>query len=86
MDVWRIWLLGTAAAFLLVGPAGAQSGPSPAVRFGPGESLQLDLIVVSAQQLDAARSQIQPSLGATVYGFSASALAAIPGGDHRSRW
>lgn len=44
----------------------------------PG-GLSIDIDVVS-QRLDAARQQIQPSLGASVYGFSPEALAAVPQG------
>ena len=39
-------------------------------------------IVVRARKLAAARSRIQPSLGATVYHFSPRALAAVPQGQN----
>ena len=41
----------------------------------------MDLDVV-AKQLDIARQQIQPSLGATTYNFSPQALQDIPQGDN----
>jgi hypothetical protein len=39
----------------------------------PGASVSLDLDVI-AKQLDIARNQIQPSLGASAYGFSRQAI------------
>jgi len=39
-------------------------------------------VVVIAKQLDQARDQIQPSLGATVYTFSPDALEDIPQGEN----
>ncbi len=44
-----------------------------------GVSMDLDVI---AKQLDIARQQIQPSLGATVYNFSPEALQTIPQGEN----
>jgi len=52
----------------------AQTAPQPV-------DLSLDIDVI-ARRLDAAREQIQPSLGASVYGFSPQALQAIPQGDN----
>jgi outer membrane receptor protein involved in Fe transport len=43
--------------------------------------LSFDIDVIS-RRLDAARQQIQPSLGASVYGFSPDALQTIPQGDN----
>src|SRR5271165_4706868 len=39
-------------------------------------------VVVIAKQLDQARDQIQPSLGATVYTFTPDALEDIPQGEN----
>ena len=44
-------------------------------------ALSMDLDVI-AKQLDIARQQIQPSLGATVYDFSPQSLDAIPQGEN----
>jgi hypothetical protein len=67
-------LLGSLAAPLFLGaPALAQDQPGP--------SLSLDLDVV-AKQLDIARNQIQPSLGASVYQFSRPAIENQPQGDN----
>jgi hypothetical protein len=45
--------------------------------------VSLDLSVV-AKQLDIARSEIQPSLGATVYDFSRQAIETRPQGDNQA--
>jgi len=67
-------LLGSLAAPLFPGaPALAQDQPGP--------SLSLDLDVI-AKQLDIARNQIQPSLGASVYQFSRPAIESQPQGDN----
>jgi len=64
------------AVFLAAGSATAQEAP-------PSEGgLSLDLNVV-AKQLDIARSEIQPSLGATVYDFSRQAIETQPQGDNQ---
>ena len=47
----------------------------------PNAGLSMNLDVV-ARQLDIARQQIQPSLGATTYNFSPEALQDIPQGDN----
>ena len=54
-----------------------QPPPSP-----PEEGLSLDLDVI-ARQLDIARTEIQPSLGATVYDFSRQAIETQPQGDNQ---
>jgi outer membrane receptor protein involved in Fe transport len=48
----------------------------------PEEGLSLDLDVI-AKQLDIARTEIQPSLGATVYDFSRQAIETQPQGDNQ---
>ncbi|MGA3398826.1 MAG: TonB-dependent receptor [Acetobacteraceae bacterium] len=69
-------LLGTLVPVCLpVGRARA-ADPPPATT-----DLSFDIDVIS-RRLDAARQQIQPSLGASVYGFSPDALQTIPQGDN----
>jgi outer membrane receptor protein involved in Fe transport len=58
--------------------------PSPSAPTSPTPAttdLSFDIDVIS-RRLDLARQQIQPSLGASVYGFSPDALQAIPQGDN----
>src|SRR5437899_2973485 len=69
--------LPVAAVLLTAGAASAQE-PSPAAE---GVALDLDVI---AKQLDIARQQIQPSLGATVYDFGRQAIETQPQGDNQS--
>ena len=45
-------------------------------------SITLDTIEIISQELNAARLQIQPSLGASTYTFSPEALATIPQGEN----
>jgi outer membrane receptor protein involved in Fe transport len=79
------------AAGLVAGTATAQETPTPAATQTPppaGETpppeggVSLDMNVV-ARQLDIARSEIQPSLGATVYDFSRQAIETQPQGDNQ---
>jgi outer membrane receptor protein involved in Fe transport len=58
------------------GVATAQEAPPPE----GGLSLNLDVV---AKQLDIARSNIQPSLGATVYDFGRQAIETQPQGDNQ---
>ncbi len=68
-------------------PAASAAAPSrtvpnpapPAVNLGG--DLALDDIAVVARRLDAARTAIQPSLGATVYRFDRGAIETLPQGD-----
>jgi outer membrane receptor protein involved in Fe transport len=64
------------------GPILAQAAPPPAPPASDG-SLSLDLDVV-AKQLDVARGQIQPSLGASVYEFRRDTIEMQPQGDNQS--
>lgn len=64
--------LAIACALLAAPPALAQGKPT---------DLELDIDIV-AKRLDAARLAIQPSLGATSYGFTPGTLATIPQGDN----
>jgi hypothetical protein len=69
-------------AFLFVSVANiaafAQS-PPPKAALEPNLSLDLDVI---AKQLDIARNQIQPSLGASTYEFRREAIESLPQGDN----
>jgi outer membrane receptor protein involved in Fe transport len=57
--------------------------PAPGVtNLTPEGSVSFDLDVV-ARQLDIARSEIQPSLGATVYDFGRQAIETQPQGDNQ---
>ncbi len=92
MAYWRISLSRTIIGALITAtPAlAADTGTgatTPAVRLAPGApdgsaDLTLPDVAVIAQQLDRARSQIEPSLGATTYTFDRSALETLPQGDN----
>jgi hypothetical protein len=69
-------LLFVLAPILAAGAAMAQDAPSTE------GSVTLDLNVV-ATQLDIARTQIQPNLGATVYDFGRQAIETQPQGDNQ---
>ncbi|HEY3846456.1 MAG TPA: TonB-dependent receptor [Acetobacteraceae bacterium] len=69
-------LLGTLVPVCLPSCQAWAADPPPATT-----DLSFDIDVIS-RQLDAARQQIQPSLGASVYGFSPDALQTIPQGDN----
>ena len=58
-------------------PAMAQQAPPP-----PEGGLSLDVEVI-AKQLDVARQQIEPRLGATVYDFTRPAIETQPQGDNQ---
>ena len=58
-------------------PAMAQQAPPPAAG-----GLSLDVEVI-AKQLDIARQQIEPRLGATVYDFTRPAIETQPQGDNQ---
>lgn len=77
MSLRKLILL--AAALTPVGPAlcAGASGAS-----NPEAQITLDSIDVISQELDAARLQIQPSLGASSYFFSQRALQTIPQGEN----
>ncbi|MBO0738261.1 MAG: hypothetical protein J2P48_17095, partial [Alphaproteobacteria bacterium] len=65
-------------------PSAGQQPPSPEQQQpSPGESISLDLDVL-AKQLDIARSNIQASLGATVYEFGRQAIESQPQGENQS--
>src|SRR3954469_6208748 len=58
----------------------AQTGPAAAPAAAEGAvSLDLDII---AKQLDVARNQIQPTLGASLYEFRREAIETMPQGDN----
>ncbi len=63
-------------------PVGLPVGRARAAEPPPATTdLSFDIDVIS-RRLDVARQQIQPSLGASVYGFSPDALQTIPQGDN----
>src|SRR5437899_2152698 len=71
-------VLSIALAILpAAGPASAQQAPPP-----PEGGLSLDVEVI-AKQLDIARQQIEPRLGATVYDFDRKAIETQPQGDNQ---
>ncbi|WP_425230254.1 TonB-dependent receptor [Sphingomonas sp.] len=65
-------------------PATADAGQSPAetATVAPEGSTTRD-VVVRGQRLDAARSTIQPALGATSYTISNATIQALPQGDNQ---
>src|SRR5256714_15248773 len=65
------------AAFCATIPAIAQQAPPPSEG-----GLSLDVEVI-AKQLDIARQQIEPRLGATVYDFTRSAIETQPQGENQ---
>ncbi len=82
-------LVPPAYAADLPSSAPAASAPSRTVPDQPpavnlGADLTLDDVSVVARRLDAARSAIQPSLGATVYRFDRGAIETLPQGDQAS--
>jgi outer membrane receptor protein involved in Fe transport len=62
-------------------PQPPQPQPTPAQAQPPAAPVTLDIDVV-AKQLDQARQQIQPTLGASSYNFSPQALDTIPQGNN----
>ena len=73
LSVRALFIQASASALaLLATPAFADDPPAAAARTDDaGVSMNLDVL---AKQLDIARQQIQPSLGATTYTFSPQAL------------
>ncbi len=69
-----------ASSTALAADPAVSPAPPPTVRLDSGDVTLPDLDVVS-RRLDAARQQIQPSLGATRYDFGRAALQTIPQGD-----
>lgn len=65
----------TAVLVLLALPAAGMAADP-----GPDDAPDIDIDVI-ARKLDAARSQIQPSLGATTFSFDRQNIEAIPQGD-----
>jgi outer membrane receptor protein involved in Fe transport len=62
-------------------PSGASAPPAQPAADVAGDSTELPDVEVVGRRLDAARSQIQPSLGATRYDFSPDSLASLPQGQ-----
>ena len=91
---WRLAMLTGLASLAAVGladaadsaaisVAGSAANDAPVVRLSGSELTLPDLDVVS-RRLDAARQQIQPSLGASRYGFDRAAIQTVPQGDASS--
>jgi outer membrane receptor for ferrienterochelin and colicins len=79
----KFLLLAAASGLgLTAAPALAQQAPAPAVSASAPAALagQVSEIVVTAQRLDAARSTIEPALGATSYALSEAFINNLPGG------
>jgi outer membrane receptor protein involved in Fe transport len=80
-----IFFLNSGAAMAQVTPTPAAETPAPTTGETPpaeGGGISFDVNVV-ATQLNIARSEIQPSLGATVYDFSRQAIETQPQGDNQ---
>jgi outer membrane receptor protein involved in Fe transport len=71
-------------ALTLAAPAAlAQTAPPPPAKTPtPSSGSSVSEIVVTARKLDAARAEIQPQVGASVYVVGAQAIKAMPGGDN----
>jgi outer membrane receptor protein involved in Fe transport len=63
-------------------PAAAMAGATSAPPAQSGDTVSE--VVVTARRLDAARAQIQPQVGASVYTITSQAISAMPGGDNTS--
>jgi len=65
-----------------VNPVFAQTLPAPASSPAPSDTTApLEEIVVTAKRLDAARINIEPSIGASTYTMTQQSIDSIPGGD-----
>ncbi len=89
MAQWRTSLSRTLVGTLVIATPALAADPTPpadpaAVRLAPGAAGEVVLpdVEVISQRLDQARSQIEPSLGATTYQFSRGALETLPQGDN----
>lgn len=67
-------------SLLSAAPATAQTASPPSSEASDAPSVSLDLDVI-AKQLDVARTQIQPSLGATTYQFTLPTIQTQPQGE-----
>ena len=76
LSVRALFIQASASALALFATPALADDP-PAQTDDTGISMDLDVL---AKQLDIARQQIQPSLGATTYNFSPQALEEIPQG------
>jgi outer membrane receptor protein involved in Fe transport len=71
----KLLLLAAAGAGALAGAASAQTAPA-----APPVTAQASEIVVTAQRLDTARSQVEPALGATTYSLPEAFINNLPSG------
>ena len=76
---WAFWMRCATLVLTASTPAFGQISQPPA---DPNAAEQLPDIDVVARKLDAARSQIQPSLGATRTDFGRTSLETLPQGDN----
>src|SRR5437763_273421 len=72
-------IAGILATPLLLGVSALAQNPVAADQPAPSVSLSLDVV---AKQLDIARNQIQPRLGASTYEFRREAIESQPQGDN----
>ena len=72
----------TVVLILAVVPAFAESPAPQDLPASEGTSITLPTIEVISEELEAARLQIQPSLGASTYYFGSEALQTIPQGEN----
>ncbi|HEY3950518.1 TonB-dependent receptor [Phenylobacterium sp.] len=70
----NLWL-AAASLSVLAHPTSAQQAPAPAA-----SQSQVSEIVVTAQRLDAARSEVEPQLGATSYSMPEAFINNLPSG------
>ena len=82
MQLRRVFLCATSLAGLFSSAALAQTAPDP-VTGAPAAGASVAAVVVTARRLDAARSSIEPALGATTYTLDNAAIMAQPGGDNQ---
>ncbi|HLZ74850.1 TonB-dependent receptor [Phenylobacterium sp.] len=77
----RALLAASASLFSLVAvPAFAQTTAAPAPAASSQTGGQVSEIVVTAQRLDAARSEVEPALGATTYSMPEAFINNLPSG------
>lgn len=74
--------LALTTSLAAAGPATAQTTPSPTPPPSTAPVTSVPAIEVTAKRLDRERSEIQPSLGATRYDFSKTAIQNTPQGEN----
>ena len=76
----KLVLLAAASVGVLAATAASAQTSAPASSGTPAASGAVSEIVVTAQRLDAARSEIEPSLGATTYSLPEAFINNLPSG------